>query len=79
MTSSSASDVHTNLFFDKLYLREVDSRDNRYVALYEPLAIIAAAETKTIYFKIASEIRETVEPVDINGDRADQDCQAMFT
>ena len=76
MTSSSASDHHTTLFFDKLYLREVASRDYQYPReLYDALSIVAAAEGKFIFFKIPSEIRETVEAIDINADIADQYCQ----
>ena len=67
--------MYTNQFFDKLYLREVGSRDCGYRELYDALAIIAAAEGKYIFFKIPSEIRETVEAIDINADIADQYCQ----
>ena len=75
MSCSSASEIHTNVFFDKLYLKEVDSRGNGYRELYDPYAIIAAAEAKFIYFKIPSEVRETVEATDINADIADQYCE----
>ena len=74
MSSSSASDVYTNQFFDKLYLREVDSRHNGYRELFNALAVIAAAESKFNFFKLAIEMRETLEAADINADIADQYC-----
>jgi hypothetical protein len=53
----------------------MEARDNGYSEVYQTLPIISSAEEKFENFKFANEIRETLEPADINGDIADQYCK----